>query len=119
MLWHIMVAIELAISWETIFGLHAYARLWTWLKKMTELLNWAAIHALASFQVPIVVVTVKHEVMGSLETQCDVLLMLWSANWVSAQSLMLSWHTREIWVSKPNTNQHGEPIAWLSIFDKL
>ena len=39
-----------------------------------------------------------------------------SVDWAFSLLWLLWWHSTEIWVPKPNTNQHDEPMIWVTTF---
>ena len=85
-----------------------------------ELLILAGILALAltSVKAPIDLVWVDVAVLGFLKTLFGN-FVVWSVDWAFSLLWLLWWHSTKIWVSKPNTNQHNEPVIWVSIFDIL
>ena len=81
---------------------------------------WVAILALAfpSDEVSIVGV-VDHEVLGSSKTLFGYEVEVLAVDRTFTLFGLLLRSSIEIWVPIPNTNQHDEPVIWVSIFDKL
>ena len=85
------------------------------MKRKAQLLVLVAIIALAltSFKVPIDLVLVDVDylgfsktlfgnfVVGSIDRDFSLVWLLW-------------WYLTQIWVPKPNRNQHDEPVIWVT-----
>ena len=69
--------------------------------------------ALTSIEAPIAFVLVDVGVLGFLKTLIGNFVMC-SVNWAFSLFRLLGRHSTEIWVPKPNTNQHDELVIWVT-----
>ena len=71
--------------------------------------------ALTSIEVPIALVLVDVEVLGFLKTLLGNFGVCF-VDWAFYLLRLLWWHSTEIWVPKPNTNQHDKLVIWVTTF---
>ena len=69
---------------------------------------------LISIEAPITLVWVDVEFLGVSKTWFGYVVGC-SIYWAFSLLWLLRWHVREIWVPKPNTNQHNELVIWVII----